>query len=1610
MRNESKMKMLHAPFLRGLKQNSFKLYAFVLAIFSATWLNGAMGADNSLITFDKYATCDIFQTNNNGHATGNIIAMALSKDKSILWTATDIGLEKRNGITGEFIQPVLSESLTPVIVSDFVPDGEGGIWVPSSSGLKHFDKKGEWREVNQGNIFFGRYNFNFMEPDGTGGLWIADYFNVYHFDGSETWRRVDSFEDEKSVAVFDKLQEYQITAVESDNNGGIWIVGVMIKRSQVMAPYHSCLFHYDGFGKWRDLSNCREMSEWEVWDSLAGDNEGGVWLADEVITHREEGSWFYEMAVKRYVLDGQGNITLQNTCLPSFAAGVVIDTDGVGGVWAGEGLFGELAYYDGGTSLNRITVDETPQLSGPIKAVLDDGGGGVWIGTSEELAHYDGKGNWIVHRQDDDKNVGIPDNNITALQMDNEDGLWIGTRGGLAHYDPGENWNVFTDWKGYDGAIAQVWVDALETDGLGGLWIGRYCSIAHIDNDNEWETHMLAEHDCGANSVEDFAHDGGGGVWACTRESIAHNDGSGHWELFKPPADLLPEPADYDNICLDDKGGVWAGTLWGNVVHYDNAGNWEVFPPSAIGHRDLSQIRAIEKGGGGEIWVGTYDGLGRYKGNETWEFFPGDDLHAYQLLFNGADGVWVGTDMGVVFHDGVEERERFTVLNSGLPRDDITALESDKSGGLWIGTPGGLAHLTLFGIPEYVSPEETEVRLSWFLNRSPLEYLDVQYFELQRSLAKEGPYNTVIGRNQKPVRFEADYSDCGEPRQYDCWPEVEGHTPHTINSGDTLIRGYTLDKPVVDPEWMEGLPRYYRISAVIAKDAKLFRAANNQETVLVIPKIRNRPRAILEPARSRMVMAPGESIDIPFAVASRGLFAGRVEISHQSVIKGVGSSISKDRISLQSGEDVQGKFTITAGETASGEVEIPLQTIILEGDGEGIGASLSIQVTRESAAVLGYHQVYGEYPEAGKGITLYGNIRSVEEGKSVSIHCSDLTAMDVDPDKEGFFETTVIPVHAGDFTCTAGKGSVTSEKLTIPVRKGSTRLAVSSDVNPGTAKGDILSLTGTVFPPRPGRAVSVKVAWRQDNGSGDETQTLLFNDQVSQGGQGEFRRSFTVPGDGFLLVEASVPETEDYQGALSPLTIPLGQPVGQGIIVVPDLGSTSFRRTSESLGRKTYNTLLSRNIPVERIRLLAKDLDGAFGEPTLDSFKQSLTLWARGLFLSEAPFKTPLTLYLLGFSDNVSEGTAAYRLNGSETLTAESLAGWLAELERGLGSEQGLPVNIILEGPRSGSWIKPLSGPGRFIITSSSDSDLGHGGYAGLDGFGAASFSSRFFQFVNYGYDVEGCFAEAELFALREYRKKQQPQLEADGDGIPGSTKDRYRSRQKYLEYRPLGNLRPLIDGVNMPGKIPAGGKELYAVVSDPENDALSVYCDIRSPGGAFRRLSLEQLDGKRYGFFLGDFPEAGTYEMVFHAVDPHENVSLPRRTRFFVENPMGNSWDEEPGAPASPLVLQTIYRDGDRLRVTLPTLPEGEKQYLALAVPNSGSVLLLTGLNRPTTFDGSTLPQWEGETEALDLTVSLEIPRGDYLLYLLRVPMETPDPLAETESWRLGSAMFAVE
>ncbi|MBF0230576.1 MAG: hypothetical protein HQK63_13485 [Desulfamplus sp.] len=1509
----------------------FYIVLVCLCVSSLSYSYGYSGDSSSQISESGFNSLK-YSPNLNG-----ISEFAFSDNGTTLWVSSG-GLQKRDIATGKIIKSyTVLDGLPGNGISCLLDDGPNGLWV-GTNGLVNIKPDGTMKIFSKDNSALSSNNIRQLIKDKSKGVLVLESNGgLTCFKDENNWEFLD-----KSIR--DRLPGNNIDRISQDGDGGLWFA---ISNEPNPDEYPDSLVHIKANGNIETFN--KENSDLpSIFDTkvMLSDNNGGLWVGTDIgLIH----------------LKHDGNVQLftkENSILPSSYINNIA-TDDFGGIWIGSGKVivpmlpeeGGLLHLksDGSWELFDNETDEVDIPLNYISTILNDGEGGVLVGTAGKgYAHFTSEKKWIVFFSqefgisghvtsllysksgdllattwnegliiiypDDSFKTFFTDFTFTSIIDDGDGGFWLGAlgdmtigenfkQGGVLHLT-NKGYKLFT---GHNSCLANNMVSSLLDDGKGGFWVGAYSIYP-----DKALTHVLDVSKNGSCRialpgwlVSTLLADDLGGVWVGTSDGLLNYNANEEVKLYHVENSELPDNS-IESLLRDNKGGVWIGSEKGGLSNLDSSGQWKHLNTQNSG-LPTNYVTCLLHDGLGGIWIGANDS---------------DNLEG-GLVHLTKDGSW----------------KIFNKKNTGIPNHHIDSLLGDKAGGLWIGTYGGLAHLLLIGSPEQlIKPNSPEITINWFLNSSSLDYQNVKYIELQRSLSQDGVYETVLDASDKPVRFYADYSQCPKPRVDNCWVTVEEHTPETrTNSDGSTTKGYRLNTPINDPEWLEGLPRYYRLSAVIEENGKLVRVANNSEAALITPQVEEKPRVELTLDRNAIAMLPNQKAEITVFVSSLDLFRGDVALEIES---GEGVSISdstntangrivethgraslrgfnasenglSSTISLKSGETKPVLLTIDAFAENTQTIKIIPK---IQSGYSGKSTSLDVQVgdgTESMIALSIAHKT--KRTRVLDGLTISGNVIPAQAVQKVVISGNNITnspeyadsndSLTLTTDENGYFQGTVTPIHAGLLTLTAKSNGITSNNAEIFILPARTNIALSSNVNQSTKKGDILRVQGIITPVRlDGTKVNLDIRYL-DPANQDAGLQPQFVGGVEIDANGVFYRDVVVPGNGFINVKASLPETSDYLSINTKLVIPIGQPVGEGIIVVSESGDADFQTISKSLGNYVYNALKSRNIPAERIKYLGIADDPKFTNGTANkaNLHDSLTNWATTLFSTDDPYKTPLNLYLIG----KVEDDNGFRLNDSEVLTADDLAQYLNETEeiiktnsKGKYSEyKGFPVTIVLEGTQSGKWIEKIAGNGRIILTSSSDKPVDEGGFAGYDNLGESSFSRYFYQFINYGSDIEGSFAEANYEILKFYRHTQRPVMDADGDGVGTTNFDRYEASGKFIEYRPSGNLRPQIRTTNpdltINRRIRVSGSQsdvdnpiLWAIATDPENEMQGVFCSISSitdPSNRTVNIEMKQKSDK-VNVYEADLSHSypnlstGCYQAVYYAKDKAGNVSLPEQ------------------------------------------------------------------------------------------------------------------------------------
>jgi len=297
-------------------------------------------------------------------------------------------------------------------------------------------------------------------------------------------------------------------------------------------------------------------------------------------------------------------------------------------------------------------------------------------------------------------NSRISSNTITTIAVDNNNLKWIGTSGsGIVSFD-GIN---FTTYDNTNSPIPFERISSIYVDDLNNKWIGTtFSGLIKYDN-NSWMTYNSSN----TNLPDDLiimkvTGDNTGKIWIATfGNGLISFDGT-IFTYFTSQNTGVPITT-VNDITFDGNNNMWLA-LYGGIAKFDG-GNWSFFNKENSGIPN--DAVAITKQYNNDIYAGfrltKEEGDAGYQNcyvyldfQKEW-YLPPDTLQIGALYSLYKDirrnFIWATSNWGFQYFDRWMIRESWTMRNSNLPDNDITAFICDKNDRniRWIGTQlGGL--------------------------------------------------------------------------------------------------------------------------------------------------------------------------------------------------------------------------------------------------------------------------------------------------------------------------------------------------------------------------------------------------------------------------------------------------------------------------------------------------------------------------------------------------------------------------------------------------------------------------------------------------------------------------------------------------------------------------------------------------------------------------------------------------------------------------------------------------------------------------------------------------------------------------------------------------------
>jgi ligand-binding sensor domain-containing protein/signal transduction histidine kinase len=296
-----------------------------------------------------------------------------------------------------------------------------------------------------------------------------------------------------------------------------------------------------------------------------------------------------------------------------------------------------------------------------INKIVRDSRGFLWFCTGEGLSRFDGYSfrNYGVDQ-------GLPHTMVNDFLETRSGELWVATNGGLTLFNPSGDQAghiVYANERQQRPAMFTVVIpeeedraaraaNVLLEDRKGTIWCGTMKHLYRLERGGNG--FRLVPVDLGTKEVFilDLLEDRSGSLWIGTFTGLYCRGADGRIQHFTR-GDGLPDENIHD-LLQDHQGRLWAATRNGGFFRFKAADN--------------------------ELFVGEVHN--RHNG------FPTDWV--FQLFETSDYKIWVATNAGIIqFSPEADKGEKpflsYTQRN-GLSFREITALNEDASGNLWLGT------------------------------------------------------------------------------------------------------------------------------------------------------------------------------------------------------------------------------------------------------------------------------------------------------------------------------------------------------------------------------------------------------------------------------------------------------------------------------------------------------------------------------------------------------------------------------------------------------------------------------------------------------------------------------------------------------------------------------------------------------------------------------------------------------------------------------------------------------------------------------------------------------------------------------------------------------------
>ncbi len=573
-------------------------------------------------------------------------------------------------------------------------EADGSMWIASLGGLVKYDiTSGKKTYFSKANGGLPSNTVEDITVDLANNIWIGTYdAGIAMYDGSK-WK---SFNTENS-----KLPDNAVRAVAADKLGNVYIGtgdGLVVIKDNNWKIYNS--------------KNTPSFHSTDVW-ALEVDENNGLWIGAAHGVYYMQNSLFTDYS-EGLPLYGVNDIDYNKTLgVIATGHGGAFKLDAESNKWIALGDMRELqdmssamyAQVDTENNLWVTTFGATYKYNGEnwsafkngkIAALCLDRKGMLWGAGETGISR-------LVNNQWQHVTAltnTIAENYVRNITPDKKGNVWINTNSGVTRY----NKNGWAYFNKNNSKLPSDYIARVRTDKNGNPWFATDKGLTQLVDD-KWIIFDLESSELPAEDFKDVGFDSKGNIWAVHEKGISIID-TKEWKHIENPSSFKANER-FVSIAIAADDIVWLGTGQGNIYRYAN-NNWKRYSfddkTFAGGYVMDMKIDARTN----KVWAGTWGGGLSYFDGEKWnEYATGQPIIVSAHLIDSENNLWTGSMYPSTLKktDKKGESVIFDWKNSPIPTGNITALEEDEHGNIWIGTTEGVL---VYSTKESASIENTK--------------------------------------------------------------------------------------------------------------------------------------------------------------------------------------------------------------------------------------------------------------------------------------------------------------------------------------------------------------------------------------------------------------------------------------------------------------------------------------------------------------------------------------------------------------------------------------------------------------------------------------------------------------------------------------------------------------------------------------------------------------------------------------------------------------------------------------------------------------------------------------------------------------------------------------